>query len=276
MPNVPRCRAREGSTAHSACGPHVVLAVIGALVVAACTGPAARRPPLPPVPHPTVQGPAVESIKRAGVLRVASDLSSPPMAFRDGEAPRGFEVDLAGLFAAALGVRLEVIDSPRAAIVAGLTHVDMAISALPLDGETGLVSEPYYVMSQAILWREGEVPIAEGTLRGVRVAAEAGSPARRVAEQLDAGSLILVYQPVQALDAVSRGQAQAAVGDLPLLLDYARTHRHLQVSTARWGEVPLVVVLPPDAPDLAAFTTEAIRELRTSGGLDQLRQRWHL
>ncbi len=216
------------------------------------------------------------TIKRAGVLRVASDLSYPPLAFREGGGPGGFEIDLAGLLAAALGVRLEVIDTPRAVMRPGFADADLLISEWTAEGAPGPVSTPYYIMRQAILWREGQGLAADGSLRNVRVAVQARSRGQAVAEQMGASPAMVAYQPAEAMGAVSRGDAQAAVADLPLATEYARTHRRLRVSTGPWAGVPLVVVVRADAPDLLAFTSAAIQELEQRGGLAQLRQRWHL
>lgn len=252
--------------------PRLILAGFAAFLVAACGGAGAARPPLPSPPHPAVQGPAVAAIKRVGVLRVASDLSYPGLAFREGGAAQGFEMDLAGLLAAALGVRLEVIDTPRAAMRAGFADADLLISQWTAEGAPGPASTPYYAMRQAILWREKQTP--GGALRNVHVAVQASSPGQAVAEQLGASLALVAYQPMEALGAVSRGDAQAAVADLPLVAEYVRTHPHLTMSTGPWAEVPLVVVGRPDAPDLLAFVSAAIRELDQRGGLAQLRQRW--
>ena len=242
-----------------AVGRPAALAGLVALGLAAC-GPAALGPPLPPPPHPGVLGPSVAAIVQTGVLRVASDLSDPPLAFREGAAPRGFEIDLAGLLAASLGVRLEVQDTPRVLLRTGFSGADLIISAMRKEEVPGPASESYYTMSQG----------------NVRVAAQGKSPAETLAEQMGAGPILTAYLPAAALAAVSRGEVQAAVADLPVILDYARTHRGLRVSAGPWAEVPLVVGVRPDGPDLLAFVSAAIRELEHTGGLAQLRQRWHL
>lgn len=185
-------------------------------------------------------------------------------------------MDLAGLLAAALGVRLEAIDTPRAAMRPGFADADLLISEWTVDGAPGRVSTPYFVLRQAILWREKQTPAPSGSLRNVRVAVQARSPGQALAEQLGASLAVVAYQPGEALGAVARGDVQAAVADLPLVAEYARTHPHLTMSTGAWAEVPLVVVVRPDAPDLLAFTSAAIRELEQRGGLAQLRRRWHL
>jgi polar amino acid transport system substrate-binding protein len=224
-----------------------------------------------------MHGPAVARIQRAGVLRVASDLSYPPMEFWDGRMPRGFEIDLASLFAAALGVRLEVVDLPAAVLHAGFPPgVDMLLGALSPDRAPGLSSEPYYLLAQAILSRTSEPVRAPETLRGLRVAVQAGSPGAAVAEQAGAASLVALYLPDEALGAVAAGRAQAAVADRPLVVAYARAHPNFQVTAVSGQEVPLVVVVGPDAPDLVAFVSIALRDLTRSGGLAQLRKRWDL
>lgn len=255
---------------------HALLAASAAVFVAACSPIGAGRLPLPAPPHPAVQGPVVAAIRRTGVLRVASDLSYPPLAFRDGTSPGGFEIDLARLLAAALGTRLDVVDTPRAAMRPGFADADLLISQLTRMEAPGLSSPPYYVMRQAILWREGARPVPDAALRGIRLAVQARSRGQAVAEHLGVAPAVVAYEPIEALRAVSRGQAQAAIADLPLVVEYARTHRGLTVSTGSWAEVPLVVVVRQDAPDLLAFTSAAIHELEESGGLTRLRQRWHL
>lgn len=215
------------------------------------------------------------AIRRAGVLRVASDLSYPPLAFRERGLPTGFEVELAGLLAASLGVRLEIIDTPRAVMRPGFRDVDLLISGWTAEGAPGLPSVSYYAMRQGILWREGQGAASDGSLRGVRVAVQVRSPGQAAAEQSGAIPAFVAYAPVDVFGAVTRGAAQAAVGDLPVVTEYARTH-HLRVSAASWPAASLVAVVRADAPDLLTFTSAAIRELERQHGLEQLRQRWRL
>ena len=251
--------------------------MLAAAGLGACGAGIARIPPLPPAPHPSLSGPAVAQIRRTGVLRVASDLSYPPMEFREEGAPRGFEIDLAALLADALGVRLEIVDTPltqmRVEFPAG---VDLLLSGISLNSAPamGLSSVPYYVSSQAILWRDGSPVRTPRDLRGLRVAVASGSPGEVLAA--GAGTLSLTYLPEQAMEAVTTGGAQAAVGDRLVLIWYARSHAHLHVSVGAWQEAPLVAVTRWDASDLADFVTAALRELRANGGLDQLQRRWNL
>lgn len=186
-------------------------------------------------------------------------------------------MDLASLLAAALGVRLEVIDTPLAVMRAGFPRgADLLLSALTREYPSGLHSDPYYVTSQAIL-SPGSAPVRTlEMLRGLRVAVQAGSPGAAIARQAGAGAVLTAYLPGEALSAVPAGRAQAAVGDRPLVARYAQDHPGLHVATGPWAEAPLVVVVRQDAPELAAFVSAALHELTRNGGLDQLRRRWNL
>jgi ABC-type amino acid transport substrate-binding protein len=221
-----------------------------------------------------MRGPAVAAIRRAGALRVAADLSDPPMAFRAGQTPQGFEIDLGTLLARALGVRLEVTDTPLAAMRAGVPRgADVVLSAVRAGQIPGISSTPYYVSGQAILWRDRSPVRSLDALRGRHVAVAAGTP---TPADLRGAVLSVSYLPEQALAAVADGRVEAALGDRPLLLWYAHVHPGLGVTPEPGQDVPLVAVVRPDAPDLAAFVSAVIRELRQDGGLVQLRRRWHL
>ncbi len=252
-----------------------VFALAASLATAACGTRTAGVPPLPPAPHLSMRGPAISHIQRVGVLRVASDLSYPPMEFRDGDVPRGFDIDLAALLAGALGVRVDVTDLPVADMTSEFPEtIDLLLSALPAGRARGISSAPYYVSGQALLWREGAPVRTPDGLRGLRVAVAAGTPGESLAR--DAGTRIVAYVADQALAAVADGRAQAAVADQPVVLAFVQSHPHLGATSGPWATAPLVAVARPDAPDLATFVSAAIQTLQRNGGLEQLRRRWHL
>ncbi len=222
-------------------------------------------------------GPTITHIQRAGTLRAAADLSYPPMAFRDDAGPKGFDVDLATLLAEALGVHLAVIDTPLAVLRGGVpSGADLAIGALASGTVPGRASAPYLMVGQAIASPGRGAVTSVAGLKGLRVAAVAGSPGAELARQAGASVVDVQYLPEQALAALTAGRAQAAVVDEPVARGYAADHRGVTVSRAGEAAVPLVVVVSDGAPDFAGFVTDAVQELGQNGGLAQLRARWHL
>gem|GEM_PF-960431 len=270
-----RRRVSGGTRASDAIRYGVVLAA--AVVVSACAARTGQVPPMPAPPHVAARGPSVERIRHTRLLRVAADLSYPPMAYRQNGTPAGFDVELATLLAESLGARLRVIDTPIAVLKgAGIpSDADAAAGALGPGLIPGAVSTPYYVSSQAILSPARAAITAAGQLRGLRVAVPAAGGALDVARS--AGANVEVTDlPAQALAAVATGRAQAAVTDAPLALDFAAAHPGLHVTAGVGERVPFVIDVPATAPDLAAFVAAALRELDRDGGLATLRARWHL
>ena len=247
-------------------------------LAAACTPRNAVQapPPLPPAPHPAAEGPSVAAVQRAGRLRVVADLSVPPMAFRDPSGPRGFDVDLIGLVAQALGVRAEITDTPLAAMRDSFPrNADVAIGALSEGTMPGLATESYADTSQAIVWGGKTSGATPAALRGKRVAAALGGAGELLARGAGA-AVTTTYLPEQSLALVAEGRVDAAVADGPEALGFASGRTGLRTTDAAAPSVSLVLIARPDAADLAAYATAVIRELRSHDGLKRLQQRWHL
>jgi ABC-type amino acid transport substrate-binding protein len=198
------------------------------------------------------------------------------MAFRDPSGPRGFDVDLIGLVAQALGVRVEITDTPLAAMRDSFPpNADVAVGALSGGTIPGLATDPYADASPAIVWGSKTSGATTAALRGKRVATALGGSGERLAR--DAGAAVVAtYLPEQSLAQVAEGRVDAAIADGPEVLGFVSGQAGLRTSSAAAPSVPLVFIARPDAADLAAYTTAVIRELRSHDGLKQLQQRWHL
>ncbi|HKX16528.1 MAG TPA: transporter substrate-binding domain-containing protein, partial [bacterium] len=227
-------------------------------------------------PHPAGAGPVLDAIRRAGHLRAAVDLSSPPMAFRDASGPRGFDIDLVTMVAQGLDVRADITDMPVAAMHEAFPRrADLAAGALSGGIVPGIATEPYTDVAPVIVWGAKTPGSAAADLRGKRVVAAAGSPGEQLAR--GAGAVVVTtYLPEQSLAMVAEGRVQAAVAGGPEAMGFVWGRTGLRTSVASGPDVPLVLVVRPGADDLAVYVSDVVRELRANGGLDQLRRRWHL
>jgi len=70
--------------------------------------------------YPVLGAGAVERIKKAGVLKVGSDVAYAPFEFMEGDKPVGFDIDIAQEIAKALGVKLQIINTSFDGIIAAL------------------------------------------------------------------------------------------------------------------------------------------------------------
>jgi ABC-type amino acid transport substrate-binding protein len=198
------------------------------------------------------------------------------MAFRDVSGAAGLDVDLVGIVARSLGVRIDITDTPIAVLRNAIpSNEDLAVGALTPGTVPGAETEPYATAFPTIVWGTRTVGTTLGALRGKRVAAAIGRTGERLAR--DAGAtLVLTYLPEESLAMVGDGRADAAIADGPEALAFAAGRRGLHTSSAEGVAASFVVVVRPAIPDLAAYVSDVIKALRSSGGLEQLQRRWHL
>jgi ABC-type amino acid transport substrate-binding protein len=255
-----------------------VAAAAAVFLTAACAPHTAVQgpPALPPAPHPAVRGPAVVAVQRAGRLRVAVDLSVPPMAFHDTSGVAGFDVDLIGLVAQSLGVRAQITDTAIAAAPDGFPRdEDLAAGALSAGMVPGEATQAYETASLSIVWGTRTSGTALEALRGKRVAVPLGGPGERLAR--DVGAVVVAtYLPQESLAMVGDGRVDAAIADGPEALDFVSGRTGLRTSEAGGPVSSFVIIARPGAADLAAYVSAVIEALRSSGGLGQLRRRWNL
>jgi ABC-type amino acid transport substrate-binding protein len=198
------------------------------------------------------------------------------MAFRGASGPEGFDVDLAALIARSLGARAVITDTPVGAMRNAFpVNEDLVAGALPAGAVPGTASEVYEDASPAIVWGARTSGTTLQALRGKRVAVSVGRSGERLARDAGATS-VLTYLPEESFAMVGDGRVDAAIADGPEALGFVSGRHGLRTSALSGSAVSFVVIAGPGAEDLAAYASAVIRELRSSGGLDQLRRRWHL
>jgi ABC-type amino acid transport substrate-binding protein len=198
------------------------------------------------------------------------------MAFRGASGPEGFDVDLVALLARSLGARAVITDTPVGAMRNAFpTNEDLAAGALPVGAVPGSASEAYEDASPAIVWGATTSGTTLHALRGKRVAVSVGRSGERLARDAGATS-VLTYLPEESFAMVGDGRVDAAIADGPEALGFVSGRRGLRTSVLSGSAVSFVIIAGPEAEDLAAYASAVIKELRSGGGLDQLRRRWHL
>ncbi|HTZ37302.1 MAG TPA: ABC transporter substrate-binding protein [Stellaceae bacterium] len=133
-----------------------------------------------------------EAVKSAGVLRLATALQWPPFAYKNdkGEA-EGIDVELAGLVAAKLGLKLELTDLKFPSIIPGVTtgRFDIGMDQLARTAEREQVVQfvVYFRSAMGLLVRKGVSGIDVHNLCGHTLALTQGSSQVAVAQRLSDG-----------------------------------------------------------------------------------------
>jgi len=226
--------------------------------------------------------PYLEGIKARGTLRVGIDPTYPPFAsVRDG-AIEGYDAELARAIGKHLGVRVEMVPLALDTLYDALAaeRVDVLISALPFVYERQSdvrYSAPYYQAGQVLLVRFGEASIAAAAdLAGKRVGVELGSNADTEARRLARASVPGMqlrseyHSPEEALDALLRGELDAAITDNVSAQGYLRAHDGLSIISPPLTDEPYVIAMPARATGLSAAVDTTIERLRASGELSEL------
>jgi polar amino acid transport system substrate-binding protein len=226
--------------------------------------------------------PVWAAARARGSLRIAVDYGFYPFTDIQGDMPRGYDIDLARAIAAKQGLRAEFVGSGLDSIYDDLAggRADIAVSALPYAPEQGWrvrFSEFYFNAGQVLVVPESSPIASEADLAGRRVAVALGSDAdayaRALAQRVAGITLQAQYDtPAQALAAVRRGEADAAIVDnASALVDFRAPG--LRIATALTLE-PYAVAMPISAFQLQAEVNRALDELRREGFFEANGKRW--
>lgn len=167
------------------------------------------------------QADLLDDIVASGTLRCAVTLDFPPMGSRDANNnPIGFDVDYCTDLATALGVTVEIVDTPFPdripALVSGRADVAVASTSDTLARALTVgFSIPYFAFTNVVLTREGTGIATFEDLQGRNVGSVAGVfEAIALEEQMTAwgGGTFRPYQSqADVFLALSQGQIEATV-----------------------------------------------------------------
>jgi polar amino acid transport system substrate-binding protein len=217
----------------------------------------------------------------AGVLTVATNLPGP--GFWDGNSPStmtgGFEYGMAQYMAAALHLRLNVVNVAWDGLVAGeVKGFDLALSTInitPARQQVALFSIPYFNSDQGILVRAG-TSVTNANARNLRWGVEQSSTSYTYLTTM----LKPVQQPRVYQDQPSMFAALAAHQIDAVLLDTVEVLAEAKQSS---GALQVVgqyktggvygALLPQGSPNLAIVNT-LIRQMQANGTLRKLDQEY--
>ena len=220
-----------------------------------------------------------ERLQGGGQLRVAVDPSFPP--FDDVNAQgeiTGFDIDLASALAQRLGTSPEFIviafDGLVDAVLAG--KADVVISAFPLDqrlSEDVRYSQPYFDAGLVWVTRAESGLTDPQQLAQTTVAVEWGSQGDAWARAQKLPRVVRYETPDATLAAVLAQEADAAA-----IVDAVSAglfpQPGLMIHTPPLTSDPYVIVMPKDAPKLAAAVDAALAEIIAEGEWTRLAEKY--
>jgi polar amino acid transport system substrate-binding protein len=198
----------------------------------------------------------------------------------------GFEADLAGSMATAMGVRLTLEAMPFSELIPALEagSVDMVISGLTITPERNLKVAfvgPYLVSGKAVLTKIDRLASAKDPSvidrQTLTVAALKGSTSQEFVEKrMPKAKLVTTKNYDEAVAMVIRGTVDAMVADFPICVVSILRYPDQGLLTVidPFTYEPLGVAVPANDPLLINWVQNFLRRLEGSGELETLKSNW--
>ncbi|MEL6267432.1 MAG: transporter substrate-binding domain-containing protein [Pseudomonadota bacterium] len=246
----------------------------------------------PFIARPALAATTFDKIKADGVLRIGCEATYPPFTFRDKGEIVGYDVDLAAVMCATLGVEPEFIDTQWSGIIpalyAGRFEIIMSSMSYRKERlEKVAFSIPYAEASQALLIRaedEGKIA-AIGDMSGKVLGVKLGSPGESMKDGLSAEieaakgagfTEVKIYDdhPAAYL-ALSQGYVDGVLNTLPTLGQVMKDRPGAYAIVRPVGKPNWAgLAARKEDADLVAFLDQELTRLKDNGEIFALQEKW--
>jgi polar amino acid transport system substrate-binding protein len=226
---------------------------------------------------------ALDDIVEAGVVRIAVPQDLPPFGVRrDDGTLEGYDVEVAGLIARDLGVRLELVPVTSVNRVAALltNQADLVVANLGISPERARAiafSSPYAPFFLGVFGAPEVAVQAPADLAGRKVAVTRDTlEDRELTARAPAGTEILRFEDNAAtLEAFRAGQAELVATGNVVVADLARAHPGQKIERKlTMRESPAGIGVRRDRPELRHWADVFVLHKKLGGELDRLAREW--
>lgn len=226
----------------------------------------------------------LQTVKSRGTLKVALEGNYPPFNFKDPKTGQltGFEVDVANLLAAKLGLKPEFTTTEWSGILAGLGagKYDVIINQVGITDERQKAfdfSDPYTLSSAQLIVRKDETRQFKSLedLKGKKLGLGQGTNFEQKAKSV-AGIDVRTYpgSPEYLAD-LAAGRIDAALND-SLLVGYILKSTKLPLKGGNpVGAVDKIgIPFRKDNPEFKAALNKALADIKADGSFKQASEKW--
>jgi cystine transport system substrate-binding protein len=233
---------------------------------------------------PAAAADLLTTAKARGILRIAMEGTYPPFNFKDPKTGElaGYDVDVARLVAAKLGLKPEFVSTEWAAILAGLGagKYDAIVSQVgitPKRLEAFDFSEPYTYSSPQLIVRKDERAIYAtlAALKGKKLGVGQGSVFEQQAKAVPGIEVRSYPAAPENLQDLAVGRIDAALND-SLMVAYLLSNSKLPIKAgARVGNVERMgIPFQKGNPQFKAAVNKALADAAADGSLKKISVKW--
>ena len=234
----------------------------------------------------TSQDESLQRVKRAGVLRWGADVvGGVPYVYEDPDHAGeyiGFEMDIARGIASTLGVKLQLVVKAWDTLIPELQRgsFDMAMNGIedtPDRAKIVQFSNPYYIYSQQITVRKSTKGIETlADLKGKHVATLSGTAAEDILRGQPDVIPVVSPEIIYSYRDLEAGKVDAVLLDKPIAVAYGATNPKLQNVGESFNEGRYVIIFRTEDSDLKNAVNAALDEMKRSGALKAIYQKYGL
>jgi polar amino acid transport system substrate-binding protein len=226
---------------------------------------------------------SAEAFISPAIMRWGGDSAGgAPYIFQDPKDPSktiGFEVDVADLLAAELGMKAQFVQNQWDSLVPGLKRgdYDVVINGLEITDDRKAeveFSEPYYLTYEALTVRKNAYDIgALADLKGRKAGTLKGALAERLLAGTGGVEVVGYDTQTMLYDDLARGRIDAVLMDHPAAVYYG-IGSQLKNLPGQFGRIAYGVAMRKGDAKLLAQVNAALAKLIKSGKLRQVYERW--
>ena len=231
--------------------------------------------------------PVLDRILKNGEIRVGMSGNQPPFNARSRQGGLiGLEVDLANQLAAAMGVKLKIVNKPFGDLLATLDKgdVDIVMSGVGITAGRSAkyaFAGPYLMSGKSILTKSSTLAAAKSAdeinKADVRFAALENSTSQEFVEKyLPDSKLVKIKDYDDGVQMVLDGKVEALVADMPIcVLSVLRYPDQGLATLSRPMTVePVGIAIPAGDPQLLNMLENYLHALEGMGFMAELRKVW--
>jgi polar amino acid transport system substrate-binding protein len=235
---------------------------------------------------PLMAGPAIDGILKKGELTVGTSGTYPPLTAKtkDGKL-MGLDIDISGVIAESMGVRLNMVSLPFDELLPALESgkIDLIISNMTITPKRNLKVAfvgPYLLSGQAILTSK-EVAVAVNTPEDVNkpdftLAVPRGTTSEMMAKHLlPKAGLTVTKNTDEAVQLLMKEKVKAVMVDYPLCKTLAFRYKNRGLfATPPFTFEPIGIALRGDDPLFLNLLQNVLSMINNNGAMTMMKRTW--
>ncbi len=222
----------------------------------------------------------IDQIKERGYVIYGTEATFPPFEYYNkSNEVVGFDVDIAKDIAAALGVKLKIVDMSFDGLIPALLSkkIDFVVAAMTITPErekTVDFSEPYYTAGQAIVVKGDKYKFVKvDDLKGHTVAVQQGTTGDLMVSKVKGITVKRFQRFTDAFLELMNGRVDAVVLDYAPAKAYVSMYRQLNIVAGPLSKENYGIAVRKSDKDLLDLINKTLIKLKTSP-YDVLVQKW--